>query len=260
MKKKKIKQNAFKNAMHFTGTGAEYARSMIAPQDEKMYEWLNERIRVGRFGTKQMTQLIEYALDNPTPEFFAYVMSKFLRHFGVDHWNFAFRFDPGHYGEYLKSNAENAKELLKIATDEVEIKRLTKDINDWEEWQDNQKRWCRFTECFLHDEEWSVEQELEIGRRRNEVKQTWSRVESIRRHYDLLVDCDFDETTAFNDSKLSEEFQRWKANTPAHFLNLVKQQTEKSTTKSLLDEAEGRACTVYSSNKDVIYYERTTND
>jgi hypothetical protein len=261
VKKKRIKDNSFKSALHFSGTGAEYARSMIAPQDEKMYDWLNERIRVGRFGTKQMTQFIEYALDNPTPEFFAYVLRKFLRHFGVDDWSFDYKFNPESYETYLKYTAELSIEELKIATDPIDIKRHKKNIADWEKWQDNHKRYLKFVECFLHDEDWSPEQELEIGKRRSEVKQESSRLERIRYYYhDLLGDYDFEPDSYFPESKMSEEFKQWENNAPRHFLELVRNQTQKKTTKDLLDEAEGRAQKIYSSNRDVIYYERMNND
>lgn len=259
MRKKKIKDNAFKKTAHFRGTGAEYARSMIAPQDDKMYDWLNERIRVGRFGTKQMTQLIEYALDNPTPEFFAYVMRKFMKHFGVDGWDFDFKFDPDSYESYLEAKAESAKEMLKVAKDPTAVRLLDDSIKDWDKWQDNHKRYCRFVECFLHDEDWSPEQELEIGRRRNEVKQEFSRKESIKYHYDFTLDgVPVDADSAFSEPGMSEEFKKWERDTPSYFLELLRRQIEKKTTKDLLDEAEGRVQKVYSSNRDVINYERIT--
>ena len=171
MRKKKIKDNAFKKTAHFRGTGAEYARSMIAPQDDKMYDWLNERIRVGRFGTKQMTQLIEYALDNPTPEFFAYVMRKFMKHFGVDGWDFDFKFDPDCYESYLEANAESAKEMLKVAKDPTAVRILDDRITDWDKCDDNHKKYCRFGEWLLPVENWSPEAEHVNVRRRNEVNQ-----------------------------------------------------------------------------------------
>ena len=146
-----------------------------------------------------------------------------------------------------------------MAKDPTAVRLLDDSIKDWDKWQDDHKRYCRVVECFLHDEDWSPEQELEIGRRRNEVKQEFSRKESIKYHYDFTLDgVPVDADSAFSEPGMSEEFKKWERDTPSYFLELLRRQIEKKTTKDLLDEAEGRVQKVYSSNRDVINYERIT--
>lgn len=260
--KKKIKDNAFKffNSK-FTGkVGADYARSMIAPQDKEMYDWLNEKIRVGRFGTKQMTQFFDYALENPTPQFFRYVLSKFLRHFGVNAWDIQMKFDPGSYESYLQNEAAVAEDKLKVETNEIIRRQHKKTIKDWETFRDDMKRYQRFCECFLHDEDWSVEQELEIGRVRNEHIKEFTRYENIKYYHELLPTVDDQEKdTWFCDPEFAQQYNEWEKEAPKHFISLLQQKQKVETTKRLLDEAEGRVSFRASGwDQENIYYERKT--
>ena len=165
---KKLKNKPF-TSTRFTGkSGSDYVRGMIAPQDEKMYDWLNDRIRVGRFGTKQMTQFFDYALDNPTPEFYTYVMSKLLKAFGLSREYIMLPPGPEDYRNFLSERAETAKMKLEAGTHEESADVLREHISQAEDYDSSLKRYTRFCECFLHDEDWSAEQELEIGRKRQQ--------------------------------------------------------------------------------------------
>ena len=254
MKNRKIKSNAFRYADSFEGkTGADYVRSMIAPQDEKMYEWLNERVRVGRFGTKQMTQFFEYALENPTPEFYAYVMRKMLKHFGISNWDFQINFEPYTHAGYLQNEAQAAKERLKVESDNLNREQLEYSIKRWEDFQDSLERYTRFCECFLHDEDWSVEQELEIGQKRRNYEKEVYRRDKIKSYHDMFPS---EEELKFDASEDQQAFDAWKREAPNHFITMLEERFKKENTKQLLDEAEGRVAVSFHQSQDSVYYER----
>lgn len=260
MKKKQIKNNSFLYGDRFRGkVGADYVRSMIAPQDEAMSAWLNDRITVGRFGTKQMTQLFEYALENPTPEFFAYLMRKLLKHFGISDWELQYTLNPSNYKTWLESEAQLAHEKLKYETDHTLREGYEAKIKSWENYQIELKRYTRFCECFLHGEDWSVEQELEIGSKRNEVKFEAYRRQKIKEYHSFLPTTN-EEDSYFYNSQDQKDYDEWEKQAPKHFISALKMKAESENTKRLLDDAEQRVEFAQKASKDVIYYERINDD
>lgn len=258
MKSKQVKTNSFKYSERFKGkTGAEYVRSMIAPQDETMHNWLNERIRVGRFGTKQMTQLFEYALDNPTPEFFAYVLRKFSKLFGINNWHFNIQADE--YERFLKDQAYAAKEKLKVTHGDIERKMIQKDIDDYDKFVEEKQRYLRFCECFLHDEDWSVEQELEIGRARNETHSEMFRRDTIKNYYNMfepLSDHKYYPPPTEQELTHKAKFDEWKESVPSEFVHELETQIYQDRLKVILDEAEQRVERSYNDTPKQAQYER----
>lgn len=259
MKSRQIKTNAFKHSwLNFQGkTGAEYVRSMIAPQDEKMSKWLNERIRVGRFGTKQMTQLFEYALDNPTPEFYAYVLRKFSKLFGINRWNYNIQADE--YEKYLRDTAYAAKEKLKVTHGHIERGMIQKDIDEYDKFMEEKQRYLRFCECFLHDEDWSVEQELEIGRARNETHSEVFRRDKIKHWYDMfqpISDHVYYPPPSAEELERKAKFDEWKETVPSAYVGALKEELYQEQLKEMLDEAEQRVEVSYDNKPKTAQYER----